>query len=43
MTDKEAKTVFDGFIGIVNESKRKTYKLFVGSGENFIITLCKNR
>ena len=32
MTDKKAKTVLIGFIGIVNESKRKQNKLWVHQG-----------
>ena len=32
LTDKKAKTVLDGFIGIVNESKRKPNKLWVDCG-----------
>ena len=29
LTDKKSKAVFDGFIGIVNESKHKPSKLWV--------------
>ena len=29
LTDKKAKTVFDSFIGIINESQRKPNKLWV--------------
>ena len=32
MKDKKAETVFNGFIEIVNESKRKTNKLWVDQG-----------
>ena len=32
LTDKKVKTVLNGFIGIVNESKRKPNKLCVDQG-----------
>ena len=35
MKDKKAKTVLNGFIGIVNESKRKPNKLRVDQGREF--------
>ena len=41
LTNKKTKIVLNGFIGIVNQSKRKPNKLWVVKEENFIITLCK--
>ena len=38
LKDKKAKTVLDGFIGIVNESNRTSYMLI----NNFTTSLCKN-
>ena len=35
LTNKKTKKMLDGFIGIVNESKRKSKKLWVGQGREF--------
>ena len=35
LTNKKTKKILDGFIGIVNESKRKSKKLWVGQGREF--------
>ena len=41
LKDKKAKTVFHGFIEIVNESNRKPNKLFVDQGREFYKILFK--
>ena len=44
LTDKKVKTILNGFIGIVNKSKRKSGKLWIDwltKEENFISS-CKN-
>ena len=35
LKDKKAKTVLNGFIGIVNKSKRKTNKLWTDQGKEY--------
>ena len=35
LTNKKTKKILDGFIGIVNESRRKSKKLWVGQGREF--------
>ena len=40
--DKRATTVFDGFIGIVNEAKRKPNKSWVYQGKGFYNKLMQN-
>ena len=42
LTDKKSKTVLDGFVEIVNESKRKPNKLCVYQGRKFGTNLSKN-
>ena len=39
---QNAKKVLNAFTEIVNKSKRKPNKLWVGKEENFTIALCKN-
>ena len=39
LKDKKAKTVLNGFIGIVNKSKRKPNKLWVDQGREFYNSL----
>ena len=43
LKDKKAKTLLHGFIGIVNESRRKPNKLWVGQGREFYNNLMKKR
>ena len=44
LKDRKAKAVLNGFIKIVNEFNRKSNKLWVDQGKNFLkkITLCEN-
>ena len=42
LTDKKAKTVLHGLIGIVNESKHKPNKLWVDQGREFYNKLTQN-
>ena len=39
--DEKAKTIFHGFIEILNESKRKRNKLWVDQRKKITIALCK--
>ena len=43
LKDKKAKTLLHGFIGIVNESRPKPNKLWVGQGREFYNNLMKKR
>ena len=43
LKDKKAKILLHGFIGIVNESRRKPNKLWVGQGREFYNNLMKKR
>ena len=40
--DKKAEAVVHGFIGIVNESKRKQNKLWIDQGREFYNNLLRN-
>ena len=42
LTDKQAKTVLNAFMEIVNESNCKQNKLWLIKEENFTINVCKN-
>ena len=42
LKDEKGKTVLNAFIEIVNESNRKSNKLWVDQEENFTIKLSKN-
>ena len=39
LEDKKAESIFRAFVEIVNKSKRKSNKLWVDEGKNFIVAL----